>query len=136
MSTNTDFVPAPVPQVNVWEQRRNATVAQPTMSNQAPPTTSSVVDRAPTSAQPSQPAKERISHDDGAQEVSGGTGNDFLDMVREMNKLNKKLNIRNVTAAIAHLNKLIEPIDDPFAMLGTVQHFTANILPQYNILNV
>ena len=67
--------------------------------------------------------------------TTAGLNNDFDNLLNQMNILNNKINLKNTVAAIAHLNKLLEGINEPFKIITTIQEYTINILPKYNIIN-
>lgn len=117
---SSQLIPAPAPSRNAWEVRstqRASASAQPASLQR-------------TQAVVNTPPAIESTH---SYEAAGGQPDDFTSLLHEMDKLNKKINLKETIAAIAHLNKLLEPVRDPFHTIQTIQEFTKNILPQYKI---
>lgn len=119
-----EYVAAPVPTTNAWEVRRSQATpsqAQPTTNRRSEPTRM----QAEVRTQPTPSTRQR--------EDSGDMPGDFNKLTLELNKLNNKIDLKETIAAIAHLNQMLENVNDAMQIIMVMQDFAKNILPLYKI---
>lgn len=139
------YVPAPPPPENVWAKRAAAAAA----INAANVTTADAANEGPRRIPTTRPEREMGPMKSGAEhtsrdhvpstkpstpaDTSSATAG-FDELMFELGRLNKLINLTETTKAIRTLNNMLQSSTSPIQTLTTLQDFYNTILPTYNIM--